>query len=309
MVFPESYKLHTVRRVIVIISSLLKHNGTLWTVKYLKQVRLHVTRYMCGQPLTHNQCMVGLTDGFPTKFLFLKKLVDSGKTSDIKFCLTLLCLSRTLLPSKGEEIPVSLETITKPSSRTKRYTIPSGFVRKFVNDFKLKHPKVYASEKDFYLSTKSGPQGSTLLTVTRTILCMSYSQLDLLCKLTTWARGSDFSEFYTWCWNNQETIFSGPKKPLVTGRLSIVDDPECKKRVIAMSDYLTQFALRPINDVLFKKLKNMPCDRTYTQDPHITGKTDSDHFWSLDLTAATDRFPLSLQQKLLGFCFQDSVYA
>jgi len=52
-----------------------------------------------------------------------------------------------------------------------------------------------------------------------------------------------------------------------TGRLSVIDDPECKKRVIAISDYYTQFTLKPIHNSLMKLLSKMPCDRTYTQDP------------------------------------------
>jgi hypothetical protein len=52
-----------------------------------------------------------------------------------------------------------------------------------------------------------------------------------------------------------------------TGRLSIINDPECKKRVIAISDYYTQFTLKPIHNSLMKLLSSMPCDRTYTQDP------------------------------------------
>lgn len=43
-----------------LVSKLLKNNGTLMTVKYLKQMRLHVTRYICGKPLYHNDLFVGV---------------------------------------------------------------------------------------------------------------------------------------------------------------------------------------------------------------------------------------------------------
>jgi hypothetical protein len=52
-----------------------------------------------------------------------------------------------------------------------------------------------------------------------------------------------------------------------TGRLSIIKDPECKMRVIAISDYFTQFALKPIHNKLMDMLSKLPCDRTFTQDP------------------------------------------
>jgi len=53
-----------------------------------------------------------------------------------------------------------------------------------------------------------------------------------------------------------------------TGRLSIVDDPECKKRIIAISDYFTQFTLKPIHTQLLNLLRSLSTDRTFTQDPH-----------------------------------------
>jgi len=53
-----------------------------------------------------------------------------------------------------------------------------------------------------------------------------------------------------------------------------------------------------ISDQLFNKLRHFSQDRTFTQDPYI--KRDGDnHYWSLDLTAATDRFPIQIQQDLL----------
>jgi hypothetical protein len=53
-----------------------------------------------------------------------------------------------------------------------------------------------------------------------------------------------------------------------TGKLSIVEDPELKLRVIAMLDYTSQFTLRPIHENILNKLRNFPCDRTFTQDPY-----------------------------------------
>lgn len=54
------------------------------------------------------------------------------------------------------------------------------------------------------------------------------------------------------------------------GRLSIVKDPDCKMRVIAILDYVSQFLLKPIHVKLFEKLNNFPCDRTFSQDPRAS---------------------------------------
>jgi hypothetical protein len=69
----------------------------------MKQVRLHITRYMVGRPLLVNDKRVSLIRGFPTRFIFLKKYIDSGRLADVKFCLTLLNVSKCITPKKGEE--------------------------------------------------------------------------------------------------------------------------------------------------------------------------------------------------------------
>jgi hypothetical protein len=53
----------------------------------------------------------------------------------------------------------------------------------------------------------------------------------------------------------------------MSGQLSLVWDPECKIRVIAMFDYISQLYLRPIHRALFSLLKRLPMDRTFTQNP------------------------------------------
>jgi len=45
-------------------------------------------------------------------------------------------------------------------------------------------------------------------------------------------------------------------------------DSECKVRVIAMLDGISQLFLRPVHDDLMNLIRRLPCDRTYTQDPY-----------------------------------------
>jgi hypothetical protein len=52
-----------------------------------------------------------------------------------------------------------------------------------------------------------------------------------------------------------------------SGSLSLIKDPELKMRVIAMLDYYSQIFLKPIHNHLFKCLRKLPCDRTFTQNP------------------------------------------
>jgi hypothetical protein len=87
------------------------------------------------------------------------------------------------------------------------------------------------------------------------------------------------------------------------GKLGFLPEPAGKIRVFAMVDSLTQMLLMPLHKAIFEILKKIPQDGTH--DQHAPAKKLAEygfkHYWSYDLSAATDRFPISLQQALLGF--------
>lgn len=71
---------------------------------------------------------------------------------------------------------------------------------------------------------------------------------------------------------------------------------------MALFDYWSQTALKPCHDELFKILKRIPQDMTFNQDAfrEVTQKWPRGFRYSVDLTAATDRFPVDLITDLLG---------
>ena len=125
-----------IKRFYKIIFTLLKKNGTLFTVKYLKTCRLLVTRYMCGRPLLVNSSFVSSCRGWPSKFKFLKSYIDSGEVEQIKFCLTLFNISRTITSKKGEVIPIDFSSIIKPRGRAFK-TVPASFIKEFIETYNL----------------------------------------------------------------------------------------------------------------------------------------------------------------------------
>jgi len=76
-----------------------------------------------------------------------------------------------------------------------------------------------------------------------------------------------------------------------------------------MVDYQSQFVLKPIHEGILKLLSTIPNDRTFTQDPSHDWIDNNENFYSLDLSAATDRFPIKLQKKLLSYIYNDSYFA
>jgi len=277
--------------------------GTVHTIKYYKQMRLHCTRYICGQPLLINNMSIGLTkDGWPKKLLFLKKYVDSGKTVDLKFVLTILNFSRSWILSKDEwsKVEPNFSSITDPPKG--EYTIPGGFINKFVKKHSLNRKPPVFSKALVYLSMKAGPSGPATLMSHYNLLNYSYEEMQSIFNLTDEAGADFFSKSYKYAWDNN---LQSPKLNSTNGVLSYVKDPEAKLRIIAISDYFTQLFLKPIHNIILFILRTSfnTCDRTFTQDPMHKWDENEHSFWSLDLSSATDRFPIVLQRRLLERIF------
>lgn len=272
-------------------------------------MRLHCTRYICGHPLLTNDMSIGLTkDGWPKKLMFLKEYADSGSVLKLKFVLTILNFSRSWTLSNKEwgTVEPNYSSIVDPPKG--KYIIPSGFINKFVKQFHLKKPKPEFSKDTLYLSTKAGPDGPATVSAYHSLLTYNYDEMQCILNLTTTSGGDFFCKSYKHAWDHNLL----PIKSKSNGKLSFVKDPEAKLRIIAISDYYTQLFLKPIHNIALDILKRnfKKCDRTFTQDPLHGWKFDTaDSFWSLDLSSATDRFPIILQKRLLTRIFQDEKFS
>ncbi|QPK91778.1 RdRP [Fusarium verticillioides mitovirus 1] len=300
LIFPSIDTSKYLRPLFKIIFKMIKNHGTIYTIKYLKRVRLHCTRYICGDPLFTNTMMIGIDkEGWPKVFSFLKPLVNNNLES-LKFLFTILNFTRSWDLSKKEwdKIKPDYNSITDKSKMS--ITIPSGIINKFVKEYRLKsnHPE-FDKLKDVYLSTKAGPNGPATLSSQEDLLNFNYPMMDKIFKITDQNGIDFFCKNYTQAFNKNIT----PSKIRTLGKISFVKDPECKLRIIAISDYYSQLYLKPIHNIIMNKLHNITMDRTYTQDPHHVWEINNEKFWSLDLSSATDRFPVELQKRLLARIF------
>nr|QWE48330.1 RNA-dependent RNA polymerase [Phomopsis viticola mitovirus 962_2] len=281
--------------VIDVFISMWRENGYVYTIRYFKAVRLCITRYICSKPLHSINERVSLKNGFPTRFLFLKDIIDRGNSKELRMVLTIFQISKYFVPSRKEieQVRPDYTPITDPY-KGKVWTIPASFIKEFIKVYALESPYPIKELPKHYYSAKGSPFGKASLGSLK-VTELSYPILGYMYRLmrynTQW-----FSDFYTKVWESSLPKMVGTP----SGKLSIVEDSELKRRVIAMVDYHSQWLLRPIHDRVMSLLRHFPCDRTYTQDPF--------HFWfgqgkfhSLDLSSATDRFPVKLQTKLLSY--------
>nr|QDH87281.1 MAG: RNA-dependent RNA polymerase [Mitovirus sp.] len=310
--------MHTKQYVDHIIS-LITNTGIINTIKRIKLYRLCVTKYLCGQPLDKVPMVIGLTrSGFPKQIKGMKALIDSGKTSSIRFVLTLLGLSRAL----KAEGTVSYASITDPQViNESTLKAIEDFIPIFIQDNNLDIYEGSWNKMDSNLSTKAGPHGLATWTSWKSVF---YLPEHLILSIKEFG-GQELYEFITSIRSNfdirimekffnlKDTIKVGSKDPNAKKvktfkafksttdirKLSIVHDPELKERVIAILDWFSQESLRPFHNYCFSLLRSMKQDRTFTQDPIITDKLEKHSYHSLDLSAATDRFPIRLQKSLV----------
>lgn len=109
-----------------------------------------------------------------------------------------------------------------------------------------------------------------------------------------------------------DTVFCGSYDTQTMGskvlrKLSCIADKNGKTRIIALFDYWSQTALKPLHDYIMHLLTFFPDDCTYQQGDKLSDYPQikkGGKYWCFDLKSATDRFPLEYQvmvlKKLLG---------
>lgn len=96
---------------------------------------------------------------------------------------------------------------------------------------------------------------------------------------------------------------------LVVGKIGIIQEPGFKLRAVANPGRVFQRVLEPLGTALFNTLRDLSWDCTFNQkkaDPKILAALqDGRTVYSVDLTGATDYFPLDLQILVLKSLFPE----
>lgn len=91
------------------------------------------------------------------------------------------------------------------------------------------------------------------------------------------------------------------------GQIAFKEEAAGKLRNFAIVDIWTQSLLRPLHDALFGLLQSLPNDGTFDQDASfkrcVKKAKESKCAFGYDLSAATDRLPMSLQVTILTVMF------
>lgn len=94
----------------------------------------------------------------------------------------------------------------------------------------------------------------------------------------------------------------GAKKPII-GKLSVVYDQAGKARIVAITNYWVQLALKPLHDCLSSLLRGNKNDGTFNQEKpfnDLLERVNKDQIlYGFDLSSATDRLPIDIQRDIL----------
>nr|WEA82906.1 RNA-dependent RNA polymerase [Armillaria borealis mitovirus 1] len=297
------------------ILTLMESRGLIFTIKYVKTSRNCIMRYLGGDPL-ESVPGVAVKEGWPVWLDFLKPYSET--VTGIKVLTTLL----TLLRAMSCEPTLDISTIVEPWKGTDDITI-SELLRAFQR-LNIRQGQV-GTWKFPHMSTKRGPQGQAILSSLSELTLMPHELLEnilliggpsLRKLIEENTEGLDVLEavapkgfrattpgYFTishwWNW-----LF--PTKSKTIRKIAYFSDKEAKTRVIAILDYWSQSALRPLHIYVNKVLRHIGPDMTFDQNgfTNNTRAPQQGHcYHSIDLTAATDRMPIALQKRVVELLF------
>jgi len=289
---------HFVERLLHKIFIVLKTRGKLEAISYCKMLRLSIYKSLCLKDFKKSS--VHFREFQILKFL--NNVKPDCFYPCIRLVLSVLYISRSLrMPPKP-----NYETIEKGPL----IGYPSSF-NSHVFEF-WKHLGYNGNKqiprsvwwRKFHLSTKSGPNGQALWSSVWDLLILPESlKSDIQNisgpKLVT--RMNYLSKY--------SSIFKGFFPINDSGyvrRLTSIADKEGKTREVAILDYWSQTALRPLHQYLFNCLRKIPQDCTFSQGSFLEKlNTIDSNFYSVDLKAATDRFPIKSIEEVLKGRFND----
>nr|AWY10972.1 RNA-dependent RNA polymerase [Sclerotinia sclerotiorum mitovirus 9-A] len=276
----------------------------------MKANRLCLTRWKSGFPIKEKTGTPISKIDFLPKVLPLevrKALRKSDPDHDLfRWCLTLMSISRIVMGGK----PINTSSITAPWTGSK---LPGSAEIAIA----LRALGVTREErpiwKRFQWVSSAGPNG---LSIARALSDLMILPDDLRSNLYTLGGPileSAMTKIHGWMSKAVMLVNYFAAKPPKTShlrRLSIKPDSEGKSRPFAIVEYWTQAALTPLHDLLYKKLKEIPADCTFDQQKGVVGMMDNTSQWkySLDLSSATDRFPIEIQRTVLTWMI-DAEYA
>ncbi|QKI79977.1 RNA-dependent RNA polymerase [Erysiphe necator associated mitovirus 29] len=292
------------RKVLFKCKTLELTRGPVEAATYIKLCRLAITKTLSGEVLPRPFGISLAKDQLPSLLPYeIRKRVIEGDKLLISYLLTLLQVSKLI---KGDPKKIKTDTITDEG--TYNDTIPQSEIAICLNKMGFARGHFKPSFDGFSWISTAGPNGLSILRAMEDLTNLPQPLLDSMITLNG-GKESYFaksvislSHFLDHCKDTYIKIFNiKPAKTKYLRRISIKADKEGKSRPFAIFDYISQMALTSLHDYVFNALKSLPQDATFNQNGGFRDLLYGGYkfFASFDLKAATDRFPLSFQKRVV----------
>jgi len=277
------------------METILKTRGEKGLIEWCKNHRLALLHFWSGEfPLKQVSGVTVTKDGWPK--VLGRELFSASTDSTLVKRLLLTCLFSTRafaagtkpdtrpitdplsvadLPDIGEYATLFWRTLGYRPSQT---MVPRG---------------VYF--RKFHMTSKAGPSKGSAIWGSMGDFGLILGNSTLVSDLLTLG-GKKFERVFCTLKDNYHFVpkVINPSVGTTLRRLTSFPDKELKVRTVAILDYFSQTVLRAFHDYLFKVLRKIPQDCTFNQSKFLTLTKDWKEFYSIDLTAATDRFPIHI---------------
>jgi hypothetical protein len=301
----DSSLLSTLFKTVSFLTHVEKNRGKRKVIKIMKEMKLCVLRFLSGNPLNREtvQEIRIRKDGIPSRLYDLIDLLKRGGKEEIRFIISFLSISRTVVLKPA----LDLTTIVEPG---KAFDIPERHLRSFLytlsNICKRKDLRgffVCPKFKNYHLSTKTGPLGiETSKACYEELELLPSELIDSISKLGGPVLADHMEQVLSHIEGIKQVFpLEEEKKHSSFRRISYFSDPDGKTRVIALGDYWSQTALKPVHDKVFRILECIEQDQTFDQAQglHEIAHLSDTKKYCFDLSAFTDRFPLVLIKEMM----------
>jgi len=300
------------------ISLMIRYNGKQYAIKRAKEWFFLASRYFLGQVHLdikdyRFRCVrdpIGRL--FPKKFCFILHRVPL--TSQRKQCILSVFSCYRLLTC---DVDISLDNIISPS-KFNHDLFMSQFglnLSRALDLLKVRLPldkedPIFMRRNDLDFRLKGGPNGKVLSSVCYEAKLLLQTKPEFLGSLIYIYALRDIDilkDLKTL--SNWDSNASFPRGSL--SHLHFISEGGGKTRLIALGDYFSQRALKPIHKVLMKFLRRFPSDGTFSHkdtSKKLQRLLSSGHSaYCFDLSAATDRFPVSVTEHIMKRLFSHPI--
>lgn len=317
-------------------------NGINHLIKTLKIMNFVIYTYLGGKKLTSTADLgfrVRLTNGLPVALpLYARHGIRAGSRHFIHIWTSVTNSYKALKGEYGSMTSV-LETIEKPHPDLSGNAFLSIFITKFVPLFwrhlcslGVRQPNLLIDE--LFSTSKAGPNHPNAILgsardaevwfekpemsgfpdrnlIREWFALTGNTRLDKIFRMSHKMRKLNSEILSSFSSSNLRPVSS----ELMTGmekfmgkhhgclaRLHALYEAAGKIRIVAIVDYWTNLALKPLHDWMFSILAKIPQDATFDQEGAVKRFASRGYktVWSIDLTAATDSIPVQLYRVLFS---------